>query len=286
MYIEGIFQYKDSTCKVLQKCLDKNITSFTLDNKGKTIIIESNAFKGCKKLKEINIKQFVNISDFAFPEDSIEKITVSDIAVAKDSINVENLKEIIFSHASFINAGIFATPNNLKAKNLEKFTVQDRCIPENLCFTEDNIWYDFFYVNDFIFAKTPELTKWSLVFYPPKKEEKEFVINKNVLEVQSNAFMGNPFLEKIIFPDSVIKFYPETIFDCPNLKVIEIKGKNKNIPEDFFVKCPKLKTIITDKSCNIEKSHINILTHKDYVLSSAKSFKEINNVYKENNEER
>lgn len=60
----------------------------------------------------------------------------------------------------------------------------------------------------------------SLVWYPPRKQQKEYIIPIGVEKINSLAFFKCSFLKKIVFPASLKEICPLAIVDCPLKSVV------------------------------------------------------------------
>ncbi len=265
-YEEGNFTYENESKKVLVECLDKEIKEFKLEKETKMIL--KGAFKDCKKLKKVDLSDhYIRLETNAFPENSIEEIIVSDINHGINAIKTENLLTIIFKDCHSITSDFFYEDEELKSSILEDITIKNPS-SDNNNFSVDGIWY---------YGRKSEPK--SLIMYPPAKKDKIFVIPEGTETADVDTFLENPYIEKIIFPESFKYFSFVSINKCNNLKEIEIKAKNVVIEEDFITNCNKLETIIIDDSSKVYIKDIKRINFEDYVFS--KSFKELNNYYKE-----
>lgn len=265
-YKEGNFIYENESKKVLVECLDKEIKEFKLKKETKMIL--KGAFKNCKKLKKVDLSDnYIRLETNAFPENSIEEIIVSDINPGINAINAENLLTIIFKDCHSITSDFFYEDEKLKSSILENIIIKNPS-SDNNNFSVNDIWY---------YGRKGESK--TLIMYPPAKKDKIFVIPEGTETADVDAFLENPYIEKIIFPESFKYFNFVSINKCNNLKEIEIKAKNVVIEEDFIINCNALKTIIIDDSSEVYIKNIKRINFEDYIFS--KSFKELNNYYKE-----
>ena len=270
MYTEENFVYVDETKKVLKECLNKDITYFKLNTN--TDIISSNAFKGCKNLETVIIDHLVDIKENAFPENGLKYLSVDNCYYRDKSFNVTNLKEIMYNNHQHINCCLFYQRNKLTAKNLESIKIVRSIGKQN--YSKDGIWYT-------RISGEPYIS-----LYPPKKTGSIFEIPEGIHIYDEDVFIENPYIEKIIFPESCDNFSDKMINSCPNLKEIEFRNKDITVPEKFAVNCKNLELIIIDDNCKVEMP-VKRMNFEDYIFTSAKSIKQINNFYKEKeNQER
>ncbi len=265
-YKEGNFVYENESKQVLIECLDKEIKEFKLKKETKMIL--KNAFKDCKKLKEVDLSDhYIRLETNAFPENSIEKIIVSDINPGINAINTENLLTIVFKNCHSIISDFFYEDEKIKSSILENIIIENPS-SDNNNFSIDGIWY-------YGRKNGPK----TLIMYPPAKKDKILVIPEGTENADEDAFLENPYIEKIVFPESFKYFNFMSISKCNNLKEIEIKAKNVVIEEDFITNCNKFETIIIDDLSEVYIKNIKRINFEDYIFS--KSFKELNNYYKE-----
>ena len=276
MFEKDKFIYLDPSMEILISCIDFTIENFIIDKKSPIKVIKENAFKDCFLLKNVTIdKKDLYIEKKAFPDDTIKTLTIGDGLIDKNAINVKQLQKITFLKG-VVNQKLFLdfpTPRS-KARNLEEINV----IPndkEETDFSVDGVWY----------KKNEDNPLPTLMFYPPGKKDKFFEVIK-VKNINDIAFRSNPYLETIALPKIYYmeEFYTSFI-SCKNLKQILIPV----ISHEVFLEkydCPNLTTIYTDcvhsvndymkEEYEIAPSHY----FREESIKKAKSFKEINKVYK------
>ena len=283
------FIYDKANPKYLIKCNDKLIESFVIDKNIRCI--KAGAFEGCHLLKTLTIKTSDTIiEENAFPESSITTLNLVDtnnfleISLETNGINTNSLKVINHFQNSDNPSVFYSIPTKLlfsysddsiPSPNLEEINVIKKT--QRLGYTSrDGIYYAERHIDC-------TKIKRSLIFYPPAKKDKIFKVPDDVDSIEKYAFISNPYLETIIFTKN-LNFDNCIIKNCPNLKQIVIP----NI-EFYFLEsienCPRLKTIYTNTYTNTDKEFylkdVQIKNTKDYEFDNAKSFKEINNLYKE-----
>lgn len=172
--------------------------------------------------------------------------------------NCENLKEISFSkNLEYIKEAAFSNCCNLEEIFIpEKVAIIDNYI-ENSCF------YECLNLKNITLPDKIEVLN-DLTFKGCKSLE-EITLPKN-LKTFGNFIFANCYnLKKIHFPDSLNRFTPNSLM-MSNIKEIYVSKKwaEKN---DFFV-------LMYEPLIKIEKT-------LDDILDEGKSFKEINNLYKD-----
>lgn len=249
------------------------------------VLIKKDAFKGCNLLREVYFEDgndYVKIEKDAFPEPSIEYLRLSNRldcqtdAELSAAFNTENLRTVSISNKTDSIHYFYyeeeneknALKNNHEVLNLENGR-------EDKHFSKDGVWY----------AGT------TICLYPQGKKDKIYRIPDGIEESSFRSIFCNRFVEKIIFPKSFDFEYTDIVIEkCPNLKIIEIEGKNKEIINSFFDRCKNLKYIITDPSnkfdedveFSIKEEKIKILSSEKDIFEKENSFKKINNFFKEN----
>ena len=273
------FEYVDSENEeLLLNCLHKSITSFKNNEKTKAII--AYAFKDCKNLEKVVLDGNIQIESFAFPEPSIKELTIGNIDSLGNSFNVKNLKKItILKNAQEVYPNIFFNVQKNIAPKLEEIVIE-----EDNEFLQDGHIEDF--SNDGIWYQKNCATGFStIIFYPPGKRGEIFKVPSFVKSVDGNTFHFNPFLKKIIFPKDFNGEINEKAFDnCPNLETI-IFQDNTCIDEDAITNCPNLKYIVSNIKTPYMIEDIEVVPFSTYIFENAHSFKDINNFYKNTQEE-
>ena len=195
------------------------------------------AFKSCVSLKKVELKSGVNsiakrcfenchaLKTIIFPK---TEYTIGEAAFK----NCTSLTEINLSNCTNINVYILRS-----LPNLSKLIVEDNEIYK----TYDSVLYN-------------EETK-TLVFYPPKKKDKEYTVldgtkaigasaflnavnlksvninapidveNKDHFKIQDNAFEGCEKLNEVISNNSVFYVGYKAFKDCPNLKKVVVNDE-------------------------------------------------------------
>ena len=301
MYTENNLIYEDITKQVLVSCTDKLIENITIPSSVQKI--KENAFKDCILLKDINFGSgealFLELA--SFPENNIKSLTLSprikDFIEMRgpghfrDCINLENLLVINVSSdydtfSEDLNAFFMEKENKiLWGNSLQAINIEDT--PDRCYCPIDGIGY----VRHTISYRKGKL---SLDFYPPGRKDKVFKIPENVI----NGFVEhNSYIEKIIFPkdfDFNINFAP--VNNCKNLTTIIYDGPVMDFTNyknaQYFRDCPNFKNIVVGKKTFVSKSTLDLIERYnlnlsydtidfEYILNNVKSFKEINNLYKE-----
>ena len=83
----------------------------------------------------------------------------------------------------------------------------------------------------------------TLVRYPPKKIDANYVIPDSVVNIGSYAFRNCEFLEHIILPDSLINIGESAFSRCKSLQDIILPDSITKICRDTFMLCQSLKKI-------------------------------------------
>ena len=284
MYRENNLIYKNEDKKVLISCENKLIEEFTIPPQVK--YIESDAFKNCHLLKTLDFGTgfyLEELGENAFPEPSIEKIFPSERlnnigpANFRNAVNIENLKSVTvrkehsaidFDTRFFAYIGPYGRV--LLGCNLEEINFE-------------SVINDYFSIDGVLYSK--DKNRSIIVFYPPAKKDKKFIIPSEIQEASYCALAGNPYLETLVLhKDFNLEDY--RIMGCTSLKNICINSHKLDFNE--FTNCPNLKYIIcnsnfvmTDK-CKKAVSNQNLIVggKDDIIINIAKTFKEINELYK------
>lgn len=259
------------------RCNDISIKTFKNDKYTK--IIETNAFKNCVNLKKITLTNNVHVEENAFPEPSIKEIVFGKCDIVyPNTINAKNLEKITFlKTATKINSDIFFNDHVNIAPKLKEIIIEENGLLEDEYakdFSRDGIWYQ----------TEKDTNETSIIFYPPAKTDKIFKVPSFVDMVDCQTFHFNHFIEKIIFPKNFKGTIDEVAFDnCDNLETIIFQDYIE-LDEKIFNKCPKLK-IVMDINEPCKMCDMDIIPLSDYIFNYAKSLKDINNFYKNINEE-
>lgn len=100
-------------------------------------------------------------------------------------------------------------------------------------------------------------------------------------KIGDEAFSNCQQLEKLVIPESVESLGNDILEGCCNLKVFVLKSDKINeLPEQFFLYCTSLKTIVIRKRLKICFNEFRFFKHtpKIYFLDDKCSFKEENTV--------
>ena len=283
MYREDYLIYKSEDKKVLISCENKLIESFTIPPQVK--YIESGAFKNCHLLKTLDFGTgfyLEELNEDAFPEPSIEKIFPSERlnninpSDFRNAVNIENLKSVTVrkEHSSFDFSIHFFTHIGEYGKvlfgcNLEEINFEGII---NSCFSIDGVWY----------SKAEDCP--SIVLYPPAKKDKKFIMPNEIQKTYYYTIAGNPYLETLVLHKN-FEFENNMVINCTSLKSIYIDNYKLDFGE--FTNCPNLKYIIcnsdfvmTDRCKEAVSKQGLIVGKKGDIINTAKTFKEINELYK------
>ena len=110
-------------------------------------------------------------------------------------------------------------------------------------------------------------------------------------DIDACAFAHCTSLRKIVLPKTLENVKSGIFFDCKKLEEITFRS-DIIVPLDIFAFCPKLKEIhVSENFVELNKDFANFYKDKiivnslDDIIINAKSFKEINNIYKEKNKD-
>lgn len=162
-------------------------------------------------------------------------------------------------------------PSAAKESKIENITIYDRKLKKEY--------------KDFIFDDD---NRTFLTAYPHKKKDDVIIIPKGTTKIDSSTFMGNPYIKKIIIPESVKVLSANIANSCPNLETIIFKGVTE-INSHVTMDCEKLNSIYISKKC-AEYNKVEFIKDEpfkifdiDFLIEGKSSFKEINKAYKELN---
>lgn len=188
--------------------------------------IEERTFAGCTSLKQISIPQKVEmIGESAF-KSCWELKTVNWEGKSR-------LKEIE-SHA-FDGCIIKKLTMPASVKKIGEFAIGD---VRKIQVEKKNKKYKS--KNGVLFSKDGK----TLICYPVKKKGSTYKIPKGVKTIGKNAFSGclgpeeNPYLKKLIMPDSVTVIKEEAFLGVKKLKTVRFSKSLKKIERNAFMRCP------------------------------------------------
>lgn len=172
----------------------------------------------------------------------------------------------------------FDTQKNIAPK-LEEIVIE-----EGNEFLQDARTKDF--SSDGIWCQKDRDTGFSaILFYPPGKRDEIFKVPSFIKYVDSHAFHFNSFLKKIIFPKDFNGEIDDKAFNnCPNLETIVFQD-NTCIDKNTITNCPNLKYIVSNIETPYMIENIKVIPFSTYIFENAHSFKDINNFYKNTQEE-
>ena len=105
--------------------------------------------------------------------------------------------------------------------------------------------------------------KTTLIFYPPGKTDKTYVIPDTVTKIGVKAFEGNPYFTSVTIPDSVKKIESKAFSDCTGLTEMFIPASVEHIHQYVFSHCNALKVLtISGDNPNYTSEH-KVLFNKD-----------------------
>ena len=284
MYTENQLVYKDESKKVLVECLDTDITTFKIDKE--TRLVKEGAFDGCNSLETLDLSTSndLTLESNSFIDCPIKKLILgSNIDIEADSIYLADIEilesaciEEYLDYFDYLEEDlnyIEITFPNLKEINVPKQEGSNYFSIDGVLYAKDFGKYTY---------------NLELIHYPACKDGKVYKLEGNTVSITSGGFIQNPFLEKIIFPDSFTHFHTDAILECYNLKELEFNEKSPiNVIEFFAHFCESLDTVImNNKSSTVKIPKVKTITFADYVFSDEHSFKDINKSYKEKETER
>lgn len=241
-YVDGALY--DSNMTTLYRCFDSiEKTSFTVPDS--VTVINENAFKNCKNLKNITIGNNVeNIGAYAFEgctnltDISLANVSVIGNEAFKNCISLKNVDlgsvtdiyegafdgckslETITVPASVTNieSGIFANCDSLKAINVAEgnlnYTTIDGCLYEGTALKEF-----------------------------PNAKSANYVVSSVTTQIMQSAFEGRNSLESIVIPASVEQIDSYAFSDCGNLSSVTLPEGLSNIASYTFNNCTSLSKI-------------------------------------------
>lgn len=83
----------------------------------------------------------------------------------------------------------------------------------------------------------------NLIQYPAGKKDKEYHPLFGTITIDEQAFYGNPFIEKVIFPASLDSLSYYSFGNCPSLRDVTFNSTDVFIDRGAFNDCPQLKEI-------------------------------------------
>ena len=193
-------------------------------------IIDNGAFYHCDHLTVVSIPTSVKeIRSYAFSFcSSLEKIDIPDSVVKIGDFTFcgcNGLKNIRIPKS----VGEFGEYIFLDCTNLRDITVS----------SESN----YFHIsNGVIFDKTQH----SIIYYPPYKKEKLFIMPDTVTDVKDGAFENNNYLEEVVFSNSVKTIGRYAFAGCNNLITANMPESVELIGYDAFSGCNSLQSVIPD----------------------------------------
>ena len=265
--------------------------------------IEEFAFEGCTSLKDVTIlsDKKINIGEAAFYNTNIENLKISQFRYKYQEFDEnfkKTLKNLYLVGFDKYDNHFFMPDDNDEFSNLESIIeVKKEIDPENTYFRmseNGKIEYDDektktieYTMKDFIYDKLHDAI--ILTAYPPAKRDKIVHVPENITNISVRSFVLNPYIEKIYIGSAVKAIHLDSFNRCDNLEEIVIKSDDVLLGnENIAKKCPNLKNIYLttkayQKNIKIVKNNPLYKTITlDVLLDEGKSFKEINNVYKEN----
>jgi hypothetical protein len=105
--------------------------------------------------------------------------------------------------------------------------------------------------------------KTVLIFYPPCKADKTYVIPDTVTFIDEKAFEGNVILTSVTIPDSVTKIWNNAFRNCEGLTDVTIPAGIERIGQGAFDNCESLTHIGIDENNPYLSSEHKVLFNKD-----------------------
>ncbi len=245
-----------------------------------TRVIAESAFSGCKKFREIHLPPYLEeIGLRAFKNTELMYLVTPPLLnkIGKEAfMHCENLMSIDFSwskNLTFLDEDIFSSCFYLKniyfSESIKE--IKDRCFA-----------YCGFEKIDF--PESIEILGDSTFYYCDDLKEINFA---NIEKIDAYCFSHCTNLEEVTFSNN-LKILANGAFSmCINLKHLDIP-KNLPLSGNPFLHCKDLVLYIDDSK---RKEYEKFLEHcpevslkeKDleYYLNTGKSFKEINNIFKD-----
>ncbi len=160
------------------------------------------AFYGCASLRQIN-----------FP-DNITLIILSD------AFTYSGLEQLIIPAHVDVQGNPFSRCEKLTEIRVENFNKYG-------LYSEDGILY---------LERFGKKEK-EMICYPAGKKGETYTLTRDIVQVASGAFAGNPYLKSVIIPDNVKRIGNGVFANCPNLKNIELPSSWTEIPHHMFFNC-------------------------------------------------
>ena len=195
-------------------------------------------------IKSIEIKSgVINVRDYAFTSDKLEKITFSQT------------KAITLNSSALYGCTVLKELNlgtlNINASVLTGISYESITVSEDNAYlmVEDNI----------LFSKD----KKTLIRYPNNKLDKEYIIPNTVNKIESSAFYGCTALTSITIPDGVTTIGSSAFLGCTSLTSVTIPSGVTSIGSSAFSGCTSLVEI------NFNATAMDDLNSNNNVFSNA-----------------
>lgn len=248
---------------------------------GNLELIKLSAFEGCINLEKVFLKSsntikietsaFYNcgtITDFNSTDIDFDACgPIFDIKQNVNNLTLNIRKDICYP--------LFASKDRTDKPSYEHITVNSDKIPLKGKSYKDFLCY------------LVEPHDFTMFYYPPENKENIIEVPTYIKKIDSYAFEYNPFIKEIHI-DKNVNFISHSAFKgLDNLENIYINSDDILIRENVYVDCPKLKNIYLSQKAYSENfgesKSFGVFkpASLDVLIQSGRSFKEINNFYKE-----
>lgn len=219
--------------------------------------INDDAFRGCERLKKINLPEgMTKIKANTFIDCfNLEKINFPDslVEIGSEAFNAcEKLNKIKFGkNLKKLNNGAFANcrkikeikfPDGLETIGSYAFSYCDILNEIEFPKSLNEIGKAAFYLTAWT-DKHNDLLIVNNILIDVKTNEKTINIPSNITTINHHAFGNCNKIENINIPNSVRKIKSEAFDDCINLKTINLPESISEIDMSAFYKCEKLEEI-------------------------------------------
>ena len=224
----------------------ENLESVEINAKVSTI--GSSLFSGCPKLTSVKLPDSVKIiDDSAFRDcDSLETVVLPD--------GVEVIADYAFAYSLKLTE--VNLPESLTSIGYQAFSgtnINKITVPKNVSSISENAFYNtanladfavdennasFVYDGNALYTKD----KTRLLCYFINNNNKVYVIDEKVTQIDRDAFDGNTHLERITVPESVTDL-GSSFGGCSSLKSVAIGGKIKMLRTYCFSDCTSLEKV-------------------------------------------